>query len=137
MAYSNELVGGDPVTPVLKVKPGQPFRTHVTMPSGGSRGMTFQLDGHLWAVNPFVSEKTDQWGYPQKNAGVGSLRFGLNPAALYIGAQESVLPAAHFSLWIPSAGGANGVPGDYLYRDYAAFGNVGGVWGLLRVTGEP
>ncbi|WP_256660911.1 manganese-oxidizing multicopper oxidase MnxG [Pseudomonas sp. DY-1] len=136
MAYNNELVGGDPLTPIMKVKPGQPFRTHVTMPSGGSRGMTFQLDGHVWAFNPFLSEKLDVWGYPQKNAGIGSLRFGINPAALYIGAQESVLPAAHYSLSIPSAGGANAVPGDYLYRDYAAFGNVGGVWGLLRVTNE-
>ncbi|MNP68510.1 hypothetical protein D3C76_1644790 [compost metagenome] len=106
------------------------------MPSGGSRGATFQLDGHVWAFNPFLSEKLDVWGYPLKNSGIGSLRFGLNPAAMYIGAQESVLPAAHFSLSIPSAGGANAVPGDYLYRDYAAFGNVGGVWGLLRVTNE-
>ncbi len=37
----------------------------------------------------------------------------------------------------PSAGGANAVAGDYLYRDYAAFGNLGGMWGLLRVSDEP
>ncbi|MCY1509995.1 hypothetical protein D9M68_443540 [compost metagenome] len=136
MAYSNELVGGDPVTPILKVKPGQPFRTHVTMPSGGSRGMTFQLDGHLWAFNPFVSQKSDIWGLPEKHAGVGSIRFGLNPTAVYVGAQESVLPAGHFSLMLPSAGGGNAIPGDYLYRDYAAFGNLAGLWGLLRVEDE-
>ncbi|BAN50734.1 manganese-oxidizing multicopper oxidase MnxG [Metapseudomonas resinovorans] len=136
MAYSNALVGGDPVTPVLRVKPGQPFRTQVTMPTGGSRGMTFQLDGHVWPFNPYVSEKNDIWGLPQKNAGVGSMRFGLNPIAVYIGAQESVLPAAHFSLMFPSAGGANAIAGDYLFRDYAAFGNLGGLWGLLRVTNE-
>ena len=27
-------------------------------------------------------------------------------------------------------------PGDYLYRDQAAFGNAGGLWGLLRVQQE-
>ncbi|MBM7059205.1 multicopper oxidase domain-containing protein [Pseudomonas sp. UL073] len=137
MAYSNDLVGSDPVTPILRVKPGAPFRTHVLMPSGGSRGATFQMDGHVWALNPFQAEKSDAMGYPMKYAGVGSMRFGYNPLALYIGAQESVLPAAHFSFMHPSAGGRNAVPGDYLYRDYAAFGNLGGIWGLLRVSNEP
>ncbi|KIY42784.1 hypothetical protein TZ03_01015 [Pseudomonas sp. 10-1B] len=137
MAYSNALVGGDPVTPILRVKPGQPFRTHVLMPSGGSRGATFQLDGHVWAFNPFQAERVDLYGFPLKDAGIGSVRFGYNPLAMYIGSQESVLPAAHFSFMFPSAGGANAVPGDYLYRDYAAFGNLGGMWGLLRVSDEP
>ncbi|WP_449433005.1 manganese-oxidizing multicopper oxidase MnxG [Pseudomonas putida] len=137
MAYSNALVGGDPVTPILRVRPGQPFRTHVLMPSGGSRGATFQLDGHVWAFNPFQAERVDLYGFPLKEAGIGSVRFGYNPMAMYIGSQESVLPAAHFSFMFPSAGGANAVPGDYLYRDYAAFGNLGGIWGLLRVSDEP
>ncbi|MNJ79246.1 hypothetical protein D3C77_771960 [compost metagenome] len=56
--------------------------------------------------------------------------------AMYIGAQESVLPAAHFSFMLPSAGGANAVMGDYLFRDYAAYGNLSGLWGILRVTNE-
>lgn len=137
MAYSNDLVGGDPVTPILRVKPGKPFRTHVLMPSGGSRGATFQMDGHVWALNPYQAEKNDSWGYPQKHAGIGSVRFGYNPLATYLGSQESVLPAAHFSFMHPYAGGKNAIAGDYLYRDYAAFGNVGGIWGLLRVSDEP
>lgn len=135
-AYANDLVGGDPVTPILRVRPGAPFRTHVLMPSGGSRGATFQLDGHIWAFNPFVPEKYDGYGMPLKHPGVGSMRFGYNPLAMYIGSQESVLPAAHFSFMHPSAGGRNALPGDYLYRDYAAFGNLGGIWGLLRVSDE-
>ncbi|MNC72869.1 hypothetical protein D3C75_1239850 [compost metagenome] len=64
------------------------------------------------------------------------MRFGYNPMAMFIGAQESVLPAAHFSFMVPSAGGSNAVPGDYLFRDYAAYGNASGLWGLLRVSEE-
>ncbi|UVJ46110.1 hypothetical protein NVV94_11535 [Pseudomonas sp. LS1212] len=137
MAYSNALVGGDPVTPVLRVKPGQPFRTHVLMAAGSARGSTFQLDGHLWPLQSVQSEKTDSNGFPMNSPGVGSVRFGHNPMSMYSGAQESVLPAGHFSFMMPSGGGINAVPGDYLMRDYAGFGNAGGLWGLLRVTNEP
>ncbi|WPN49209.1 manganese-oxidizing multicopper oxidase MnxG [Pseudomonas sp. P8_241] len=137
MAYSNALVGGDPQTPVLYAKPGQPFRTHILMPTGGSRGTTFQLDGHVWSTNPFLSEKSDTGGYPMYTPGVGSVKFGYNPMSMYIGAHESVLPAAHFSFMMPSAGGVNAIPGDYLFRDYGAYGNTSGLWGLLRVTNEP
>ncbi|MNE84929.1 hypothetical protein D3C80_1818730 [compost metagenome] len=69
--------------------------------------------------------------------GVGSVKFGYNPMSMYIGARESILPAAHFSSMHPSAGGANAIPGDYLFRDYGAYGNTAGLWGLLRVTNEP
>jgi hypothetical protein len=137
MAFSNALVGGDPQTPVLYAKPGQPFRTHILMPTGGSRGTTFQLDGHVWSTNPFQPEKSDTGGYPMGTPGVGSVRFGYNPMSMYIGARESVLPAAHFSFMLPSAGGVNAIPGDYLFRDYGAYGNTSGLWGLLRVTNEP
>jgi hypothetical protein len=59
MAYSNALVGGDPQTPVLYAKPGQPLRNHIVMPSGGSRGITYQLDGHLWPLHNYQAEKSD------------------------------------------------------------------------------
>ncbi|MCY1286580.1 hypothetical protein D9M70_355560 [compost metagenome] len=137
MAHSNALVGGDPLTPVLKVKPGQPFRMHILMGIGGSRGTTFQLGGHVWAFNPYQSEKTDGEGYAMYPTGVSSTRFGYNPLSKYIGAQDSVLPASHLSLMFPSAGGVNAVPGDYLFRDYAGFGNLSGLWGILRVSDEP
>ena len=136
MAYANLLVGGDPQTPVLWAKPGQPFRTHVLMPTGGSRGVTYQLDGHLWPLHALQAEKSDTGGYPMGLPGIGSVRFAYNPMAMYIGAQESVLPAAHFSFMHPSAGGGNAIPGDYLFRDYAAYGNASGLWGILRVTNE-
>ncbi len=33
--------------------------------------------------------------------GVGSVRFGYNPMSMYVGAHESILPAAHFSFMHP------------------------------------
>ncbi|MNM85119.1 hypothetical protein D3C81_972260 [compost metagenome] len=137
MAHSNALVGGDPVTPILRVKPGQPFRTHVLMATGSNRGSVFRLGGHVWAFNPFQPEKLDPGSYPMPSWGVASVRFGWNPMAMYIGAQEGILPASHFSMMFPSAGGANAIPGDYLFRDYGGFGNLAGLWGILRVTDEP
>jgi len=35
---------------------------------------------------------------------------------------------------LPSAGGVDGIAGDYLFRDTAAAGMGGGAWGILRVT---
>ena len=56
---------------------------------------------------------------------------------MYLGGQESVTPSAHYDLVMPSAGGAFAVTGDYLYRDQAAFGNLSGLWGILRVGSPP
>lgn len=132
-AYSNNLVGGDPQTPVMRVRSGQPFRLHLAMPSGGSRNATFALHGHAWPRDPYLAERVDKNGFPQNKPGVGSVRIGDNPMAMYLGGQESVLPAAHWSFIFPSAGGAFGIPGDYLYQDVSGMGNLGGFWGLLRV----
>ncbi len=140
MAYSNDLVAGiggdmtgDPQTPVLTVARGQPFRMHVMMPSGGSRNTNFALHGHAWPRDPYLAENVDAKGFPLRNAGVGSVRIGNNPMAMWLGGQENVLPGSHFSFVVPSAGGAFAVPGDYLYRDVGGMGNLSGFWGILRV----
>jgi hypothetical protein len=64
---------------------------------------------------------------------VGSRAIGFNPLSQYYGGQDSVLPGSHYTLSLPSAGGANAVKGDYLFRDQASFGNIDGLWGILRV----
>jgi hypothetical protein len=108
MAYSNALVGGDPQTPVLYAKPGQPMRKHVLMPSGGSRGITYQLDGHLWPLHNYQAEKSDidgPMGYCRD--WFGALR--LQPHGdVYRRAGERA--AGGFSFMLPSAGG-NAVSG--------------------------
>ena len=121
--YSNNLagVGGDPVTPVFTAKAGQEARMRVLEPTGVGRGTTFNLHGHVWARDPYLADV------------VPSQRIGENPEAMYLGGQESVTPNAHFDVVLPKAGGVAGVPGDYLFRDQASFGNTNGLWGILRV----
>ena len=164
-AYSNNLagVGGDPATPVFTAAPGAPVRMHVLLPSGTSvddlhaRGTVFHLHGHLWQRAPYICPgQTDGTGLEGKcnwtnfgdpNFEIGSRAIGVNPIGMYLGSQESVLPAAHFDIVLPGeffpggttptptggAGGVNKVEGDYLFRDQASFGNSQGLWGILRV----
>ncbi|MCM2334142.1 MAG: hypothetical protein NDI82_09350, partial [Anaeromyxobacteraceae bacterium] len=59
---------------------------------------------------------------------------GDNPLSVYMGAQDLIMPASHFELVLPSAGGSNGIPGDYLLHDRGGMGNLSGLWGILRVA---
>ncbi|HZW35539.1 MAG TPA: hypothetical protein VFF01_01275, partial [Candidatus Deferrimicrobiaceae bacterium] len=146
-AYSNVLTGGqDPVTPVFFATHGQQARIRITSPYGTTRGSTFGLHGHVWQRDPYVCTDS-QYGLPGKcnapatgslffPAGtplVGSRSIGTNPIGFAQGGQESWNHPSHFDIVLPSAGGGNGVIGDYLFRDKASFGNASGVWGLLRV----
>jgi len=146
-AYSNTLVGNaDPETAVFNVQPGQEFRQHVLMPFGPGRGSTFNLHGHSWQRDPYICEGSADHGLPGKcNTGnghagtsdtgeVGSQALGINPIGMQIGGIESWFPAEHFEIFIPSAGGVNGVTGDYLFRDHMGLGNAQGLWGIIRVN---
>lgn len=150
LAYSNDLAGGDPATPVFKAAPGAPVRMHVLNPAGVERGTVFQLHGHLWQRAPYVCPgQTDGTGLPGKcnwtNFGdpgfeIGSRAIGVNPIGMYLGSQESILPGSHIDIVLPGdgiahggAGGAGKVAGDYLFRDQGSFGNTQGLWGIMRV----
>jgi hypothetical protein len=148
LAYSNVLTGGqDPATPVFFANRNQQARIRITNPYGTSRGSTFALHGHVWQRDPYVCSD-DQYGLDGKcNAPatgsfidpltnrplVGSRSIGNNPIGFAQGGQESWNAPTHFDIVLPSAGGGNGVAGDYLFRDTASFGNASGVWGILRV----
>jgi hypothetical protein len=136
-AYSNALVGGaDPATPVFTVKRNTETRMHIVVPHGTSRGSTFALHGHVWQRDPYVCPGAARNGLPGacRMVGVGSRAIGANPIGFAMGAQDNVTPLSHFTFFLPSAGGGNGVTGDYLFRDNASFGNSAGLWGILRVT---
>jgi len=154
MAYSNDLLipagpdagklTGEPATPIFLAKPGTEVRLHSAVPHGTSRGTTWTVHGHVWQRDPYVCPKTTQpdgsvTGYRNELDGactmteVASRSIGENPQGFAQGAQESITPLSHFTFRFPSAGGGNGVAGDYLFRDVGSFGNASGLWGLLRV----
>ena len=134
-AYSNSLTGGDPVTPVFTARAGEEARLRVLMATGAGRGTTFNLHGHTWQRDPYVCPGSSHLGLDGKCAPgqLGSQAIGDNPTGMVLGGQESVSPAAHFEMPV-QAGGTFGVTGDYLFRDQASFGNLSGLWGILRVT---
>ena len=95
------------------------------------------VHGHLWQRQPYVCEGSARNGLTgactmtevaSRNIGESPYGSGLNQ-----GANESITPAAHWTFRFPSAGGGNAIPGDYLFRDNAGFGNTSGIWGILRV----
>ena len=150
-AFSNTLAGvnGDPETAVFEVQPDEQFRMHVLMPFSPGRGSTYDLHGHVWQRDPYVCPGDDDFvddGYDPGLLGkcemgsglpgsgsVGSQNLGDNPIGFHLGAIESWFSGQHYEIVIPSAGGSNGVPGDYLFRDHMGLGNDGGLWGIVRV----
>jgi hypothetical protein len=136
--FSNALAAGaDPATPVFKARPGQQFRIETTVPNSSNRATTFQLHGHVWPRDPYLALKRDAKGFPT-NANidnVGSVIIGNNPMEMAFGAQESLLGSAHYVIKpYNGAGGADAVPGDFLFRDSASAGFGAGAWGILRVA---
>ncbi|MBK5103262.1 MAG: hypothetical protein JJE42_03360 [Burkholderiales bacterium] len=135
-AFSNELSGGqDPATPVFQANRNQQTRIHITNPNGTSRGSTFALHGHSWQRDPYIcptEARNGLTGACEMNT-VGSRAIGVNPQGFETGGQESWTPYSHFDIVLPSAGGGNGIAGDYLMRDQASFGAASGVWGIMRV----
>jgi hypothetical protein len=142
-AYSNNLtvpgVGGttgDPVTPIFLATRGMEVRLHTAVPHSTSRGTTMTVHGHVWQRDPYVcpGELRNGMTGACNMTGTGSKAIGDNPIGFAQGAQDSFTPLSHWTFRLPSAGGRNGVAGDYLFRDLGSFGNASGLWGLLRVA---
>jgi hypothetical protein len=135
-AFSNILTNNqDPVTPVLIANAGREARINWVNPFGTFRGSTANVHGHLWGRHPYIcpgSARNTLTGACTLTE-VASRRIGTNPQDMYIGGQESLTPATHFTLRLQKAGGENAIPGDFLVRDQAGFGSTSGIWGILRV----
>ncbi|MFN7178816.1 hypothetical protein, partial [Hyphomonas sp.] len=120
-AYSNVMTGGnDPETPVFKARPGQEMRFRVAIPSGYARNTTLTILGHNWREEPFNSVN----GPSDVMSNHWSHRVRSTTDNIVVGNSWNILTRA---------GGAMAVPGDYLYRDVASFGNLNGLWGVVRV----
>ena len=124
-AYSNVLTGGaDPETPVYKARPGQEIRFRITTPVGYARNTTLAILGHNWREEPFISvngpsDVMANSEYQRPSSTVDNIVTGIG--------------------WniLTRAGGSRAAPGDYLYRDIASFGNLNGLWGIVRVEESP
>jgi hypothetical protein len=117
---SNELVGGDPQTPIFRAPAGMPVRFRLLDPGGiGDNQQVFELTGHVWPEEPYTKNST---------------AIGDNPKSNWTGTTTGYGTTSHYDIVIPHAGGANGVAGDYLYRSWTANQYQVGLWGLFRVA---
>jgi hypothetical protein len=118
----SSAIHGDPATPVFTVNAGEPLRWRFGHPSGHSRQHSISLHGAEWRRNPWA-------------AGAQSRVMGPNALSPIIATQGGSSVMQSYNI-VPEygAGGAYGVPGDYLYRDHASFlWSGGGLWGVYRV----
>ncbi len=125
-AFSNSLFTkpADPVTPVFVAPAGMATRFRLVVPSTSTSNAigaapVFIVHGHNWQEEPYTDDST---------------KIGNNRLSEYFGAVEAG-PNQKFDLVFDSAGGADKVPGDYLYDTYQTGGAVG-TWGVFRVTKE-
>jgi hypothetical protein len=125
---ANVLVGGDPVTPILRAPAGMSVRMHLLSPGGiGDNQQVFELTGHVWQETPFTNAST---------------KIGFNPKSMWTGTTSGYGPTASYPVVLQptpdgsgsGAGGKFGVPGDYLYRSWTANQFQAGVWGIFRVA---
>ncbi|MEQ1559931.1 MAG: hypothetical protein ABL933_13465, partial [Methyloglobulus sp.] len=116
-----DSVCGDPETPVFKAKAGTDIRFRLVHPNGHSRQHAFALYGHNWDYQPWKNDSTEIATPEEKE--VQTAR---------VGAIGGIGPGRHFNI-VTTAGGVNGVPGDYLFRVQENFQFHGGMWGILRV----
>jgi hypothetical protein len=121
-ALSNELVGGDPQTPVFTAAKGQEVRFRLLQASGHERSGVFALHGHNWARMPYAAAN-----------GTPSARINGGAASPATGVRDALGPTQHYDVVIEQAGGPNGIAGDYLFRNLMPDAFDGGQWGILRV----
>src|SRR5690606_11880376 len=105
--YSRE-VHGDPSTPLLEAYVGDPIRIHVLVPYS-EQTHVFTLEGHQWPLEPALP---------------GSDLL----SSIQVGALEAIT-----LIPLHGAGGAAGLPGDYLYGDHREPFREAGLMGFLRV----
>lgn len=156
-AYANGLVGGDPSVSIFTAKAGSEARIHLLEPTGANRAGVMTLHGHVWQRTPYVCPSSymgiagncNPTGYYPTISGtavtsagktgigpmeVASRSIGDYGPSLYMGAQDQLQPASHFTIRLPRVGGSASVTGDFLLQDRTGFGSLAGVWGILRAT---
>jgi hypothetical protein len=119
---SNELVGGDPQTPIFAAGVGDKVRFRLTHPFGTGTSQVFSLHGHVWQRNPYKGNST---------------QVGDNQLSQWIGSRDNHGSTDHFDLVVSKAGGEGGKAGDYLYSVFQPLQARVGAWGVFRVGNVP
>lgn len=101
---------GDPATPVIEANVGDPVVVR-SLVSATNEMHTWHLDGHWFRKEP------QSLGSPP----VSTVHLGISE---------------RYDLVVPAAGGAQRLPGDYLYGNGRSLKMREGSWGLLRVRGR-
>ena len=97
----------DPVTPLIQAHAGDPVRIHVFGANSEQNGM-FSVEKHEWPIEPFM------------------------PGADQISVVEFA-GSETMDVFIPSAGGRNMLPADYVWNNQRLPYSQSGQWGYLRV----
>lgn len=97
----------DPVTPLIQAHAGDPVRIHVFGASSEQNGM-FSVEKHEWPIEPFM------------------------PGADEISVVEFA-GSETLDVFIPSAGGRDMLPADYVWNNQRLPYSQSGQWGYLRV----
>jgi hypothetical protein len=117
--FTDSLVGDRPVTHIFDAEPGDAVRFRTVHPGGHTQNHVFEVQGHLWPELPYLSSSTV---------------LGFRTASEYQGTRHGVGPTCHYdALLVGGAGGKYQIGGEYLYRDYDAWGTSSGLWGLFNV----
>jgi hypothetical protein len=139
---------GEPQTPIFEACAGEQVRFRMLHPGGLNTNQVFELYGHNWQEQPYMSTgkgcpkpapttQTSLWSSSRIGTGNGCGILEQDTYSEYQGSRMGHGPTNHFDVLIPSAGGANKVPGDYLYRTYPADHFRLGLWGVFRVNNCP
>jgi hypothetical protein len=105
---------------VWVVERNTPFRLRMVHGDGigGFPDDVIKVHGHVYPEEPYRNS---------------SRSIGSNRKTNWMGAREGFGPGNQFDIVIASAGGARGVPGDYLLASFPAAEQANGNWGLVRV----
>src|SRR5262249_40522992 len=121
--FSNQQVGGqDPQTPIFTAPASANVRFRMLRP-GQDDDVVMAVHGHVWQEQPFAN-RSREIGYNPLSNWFGTAQIGANDK---------------LELLTGRAGGTFGVPGDYMYSGILQAANpqnLGGMWGLMRVTAD-
>ena len=136
-------------TPLFCARKGDEARFRVLHPGGAVTNELFELHGHTFAEEPYVTAEANCTPpLTQTNVRASqTLTFGANecpdgnlqigPSTTeWKGARSGHGPTNHYDVIVNPAGGENYASGDFLYRTTSELNFATGIWGIFRVTGK-